>query len=83
MSADVIKCIPLVKTCDARDARGHIYNQQWRSTDLFLSAHEYWTADWLIGQFRTFHRIFSWAIANSTKALQPKWHKYRSLRNYK
>ena len=32
-------------------------------SDLFLSVHEYWTADWLIGQFRTFHRIFSWAIA--------------------
>ena len=26
--SDVIKYIPLVKTCDARDARGQNYNQQ-------------------------------------------------------
>ena len=25
---DVIECSPLVKKCYARDARGHIYNQQ-------------------------------------------------------
>ena len=27
---------PIGQKCDARDARDHIYNQQWRSTETTL-----------------------------------------------
>ena len=52
--SDVIKYIPLVKTCDARDARGQNYNQQWRHSrsGLFVArALDGRLADWSMQDF--------------------------------